>query len=51
MYIYILINKYISYFIKMRGGFYPAKFLMRVLSVQSSNKGNAYPWMPEFCPL
>ena len=37
----------------MRGGeeIYPANYLMRILSVKSSNKGNAYRCMPEFCPL
>ena len=36
----------------MRGEeIYPAKYLMSVLPVYSSNKGNAYPCMPKFCPL
>ena len=36
----------------MRGEeIYPAKYLLRVLSVQSPNKRNAYACVPEFCPL
>ena len=45
----LLLYKYI---IKMRGEeTYPASYSMKVLSVLSSNKGRAYPCLPEFCPL
>ena len=30
---------------------YPANYLMGVLSVYCSIKGNAYPCVPDFCPL
>ena len=36
---------------KRGGGKLSSKYLMRVLSVYSSNKGNTCPCMPEFCPL
>ena len=29
----------------------PVSYLMEVFSVQSWNRGRAYPCVPEFCPL
>ena len=44
VYVYILIYKYISCFIKKGGeAFYPVRCLLKNFSVYSSNKGNAYP--------